>query len=164
MQVGVFEDGDVDIETWVAQRIAAEGYAQISIHDPASGLPGYAFTLGLEQSRRTPELFCMGVAPDIASQLFSLCIGAQDAVELDLARGNQDVQSLVEGFTLRFRRVAPAMVQKANLVCPESCAPITDMVQLLMPDNDGHFPGDLACDPQVAAAQDLDWLLVDTPN
>lgn len=151
--------GHPDVEAWVQKMIAENGYAQISRHDPSSGLPGFAFTIGLEHSRNVPELICLGVSPDIAAQLFSICIEGHDAGLCDLTARNQSVSGLVDGYSLRFRRVSPAMVLKANEVRPNRPADISDMVQLLLPDNDGFFPGDAECDPGIAASQDTDWLL-----
>jgi len=152
-------ESDVDVETWVQKMIAENGYAQISRHDPASGLPGFAFTIGLEQSRQVPELLCLGVAPEIAAQLFAICIEGQDGSLFDLAMGDQQVSGLFDGYDLRFRRVRPAMVLKANETRPNRRDDISEMVQLLLPDNDGFFPGDAKCDPGIAASQDTDWLL-----
>lgn len=159
MQTKSRVEGEVDVEAWVQKMIAENGYAQISRHDPSSGLPGFAFTIGLERSRNVPELICLGVAPDIAAQLFSICIEGHDDSICDLAAGNQSVSGLIEGYSLRFRRVSPAMVIKANEVRPNRPEDISDMVQLLLPDNDGFFPGDAECNPGVASSQDTDWLL-----
>lgn len=159
MQTKSRVEGNVDVEAWVQKMIAENGYAQISRHDPSSGLPGFAFTIGLEHSRNVPELICLGVAPDIAAQLFSICIEGHDVGLYDLAAGNQSVSGLVNGYRLGFRRVGPGIVLKANEVRPNRPADISDMVQLLLPDNDGFFPGDAECDPGIAASQDTDWLL-----
>ena len=141
--------------------IAENGYAQVSRHDPSSGRPGFAFTIGLEQSREVPELICLGIAPDVAAQLFAICIEGHDASLCDLAAGTQTVSGLVDGYSLRFRRVSPAMVQTANEVRPDRPSDISEMVQLVIPDNDGFFPGDAECDPGIAASQDIGWLLTE---
>ncbi|WP_299919456.1 DUF4262 domain-containing protein [uncultured Roseobacter sp.] len=142
-------EDDLDVEAWVQQMIAENGYAQISKHDPSLGLPGFAFTIGLEHSRQVPELMCLGVAPDIAAQLFAMCIEGHDASLCDLAIGNQSVLWLVEGYTLRFRCVSPAMVLKANEVRPHRREDISDMVQLLLPDNNGFSQMTLSVIPEV---------------
>lgn len=164
MQIKAHVEDDLEVETWVEQMIAENGYAQISMHNPSFGLPGFAFTIGMEQSRQVPELICMGVAPDIAAQLFAICIEGHDSGVYDLAKGNQSVKGLVQGYVLRFRPVAPAMVLKANTVRPYRREDISKMVQLLLPDNSGFFPGDLECDPGVATAQDPDRLLAPATN
>ena len=154
----------LDVEAWVEQMIAEHGYAQISMHDPDAAVPGFAFTIGLEHSRSVPELMCMGVAPDVAGQLFGLCVEACDERTLDLSQGNQTVAGLVDGYRLRFQRVAPAVVAAANAVRPHRATDLVDMVQLLIPDNAGRFPGETDCDPRVAAAQDPDRLLARSTN
>ncbi|MFK7875653.1 MAG: DUF4262 domain-containing protein [Paracoccaceae bacterium] len=157
-------EDDLDIETWVATMIAEHGYAQMSVHDPSSALPGFAYTIGLEQSRNVPELMCMGVAPDIAAQLFAICIEAHDAKLCDLGGGEQTVNGLVEGYTVGFRNVVPAMVLKANAVRPNRPKNVLEMMQLLLPDNNGLFPGDVNCDPGIAFEQDPDRLLTSMLN
>ena len=154
----------LDVETWVDQMIAENGYAQLSIHDPNSGRPGCAFTLGLEHSRQSPELFCMGVSPEIASTLFSLCIEAHDAARVDLASARGDMSDLIEGFVVRLRRIPPALACQGQAARSDRCFDITALVQILMPDNAGRFPGDPSCDPLVAAAQDADRLITGTAN
>ncbi len=164
MQITACVDDDLELEVWVEQMIAENGYAQISMHDPASGLPGFAFTIGLEQSRQVPELFCMGLAPDTAAQLFAICIEGHDAAIFDLAEGNQSVSGLVDGYGLRFRSVPPAVVLRTNLARPRRSEEISKLVQLLVPDDNGVFPGDAGCVAGVAAAQDLDRLLAAAMN
>ena len=164
MKLDAFVGDDLDVEAWIDQMIAENGYAQIAVHDRFSDLPGYAFTIGLEQSRQVPELLCMGFAPDVTAQLFALCIDGHDAGIHDLSRGNQDVTGLVDDHTLRFRRVAPAMVRRANAMRPQRFTDIAAMLQVLVPDNDGFFPGDAECDSTVAAYQDPEWLLADGRN
>lgn len=170
VQIKARDEEGLEVEAWVEQMIAENGYAQISKHEPSSGesgiseVPGFAFTIGLEQSRQVPELICLGVAPDIASQLFAICIQGHDNAVYDLVNENQSVKGLVQGYVLRFRRVAPAILHKANLVRPHRRCDISRMVQLLLPDDNGFFPGDLECTPSVASAQDPDRLLAPTPN
>ncbi|MFK7763804.1 MAG: DUF4262 domain-containing protein [Roseobacter sp.] len=164
MQIKAQVEDNLEVETWVEQMISLNGYAQISMHDPSSGLPGFAFTIGLEQSRQIPELFCMGVAPDVAAQLFAICIDAHENSVCDLAKGDQSVKGLVHGYALSFRRVTPAMVLKANTVRPNRRKDILKMIQLLIPDNNGFFPGDVDCNPGIAHAQDPDRLLMPTTN
>lgn len=164
MQIKARVEDDFELEAWVEQMIAENGYAQISMHDPASKLPGFAFTIGLEQSRQIPELFCMGVAPDIAAQLFAICIEGHDGAVCDLSKGNQSVEGLVKGHSLRFRWVGSAMVLKANEVRQVCRDDIGKMVQVLLQDDHGFFPGDMECDPRVAVAQDPDRLVAPTLN
>lgn len=164
VQIKARAEDSLEIETWVEQMIEQNGYAQISMHEPSSGLPGFAFTIGLEQSRQIPELMCMGVAPDIAAQLFAICIEGHDGKVFDLADGNQSVRGLVEGYALRFKRVAPAMLLKANAVRPHRRDDSSKMVQLLLPDDNGFFPGEVDCDPGIASAQDPDRLLAPVAN
>lgn len=164
MQIKAKVEDSRDIETWVERMIAEHGYAQISMHDPASEVPGFAFTVGLEKSRRTPELICLGVAPDIAGQLFAACVDAHDRAACDLSAGAQTVTGLIEDYTFRFHRVAPALLVRTNAIRPDRAADTTAMLQLLIPDNAGYFPGDAGCDPRVAAAQDPDRLLAQATN
>lgn len=164
MPFEAYERDDLDIETWVKQMKAEYGYAQISIFDPDTKRPGFAFTIGLEASRNVPELLCLGVAPDIASQLFSLCVEAHDSGSVNLAAGSQDLTGLVPDHRIRLQRTTPAMVQRTNAAKPQSHREIGAVVHVLLPDNAGFFPGEAACDAQVAAAQDVDWLLAPIPN
>ena len=164
MQIKARAEDSLEIETWVEQMIEENGYAQISMHDTSSGLPGFAFTIGLEQSRQVPELICMGVAPDIAAQLFAICLEGHDTAMCNLAEGNQSVKGLVEGYALGFRRVPPAILLKANEVRPHRREDISKMVQILIPDDNGFFPGNVECDLGVAAMQDPDRLVAPATN
>lgn len=162
---------DLDVEAWVEAMIAEHGYAQISHHAASSGpgtgsgtvsgagLPGFAFTIGLEASRGTPELMVMGVAPDVAAQLFGLCIEGHDAEKCDLRQTDVMMRGLIEGYTLQLRPMAAPIVARANALRPARQADITAMAQLMLPDDAGHFPDELLCELQVAAAQDPDRLL-----
>lgn len=148
-----------DVEAWVEMMIARHGYAQISHYDPGAGLPGLAFTIGLEASRGIPELMVMGVAPHDAAQLFSVCIEGHDAGRCCLGPEAQIVAGLIEGFSLALRPMGAPMVAQANGLRPARQGNITRLTQLLLPDNGGHFPGEFRCDPQIAAAQDPDRLI-----
>jgi hypothetical protein len=149
----------LDIDSWVDEMIAENGYAQLSLHDPSSGQPGLAFTLGLERSRAVPELLCLGVAPDVAAQLFGLCISGHDNDDCDLGAGAQTVEALLPGHALRMRPVGAPLVAKANGQRPARQPEIRAMVQVLLPDDAGLFPGEPGCDPRIVAAQDVDRLL-----
>lgn len=162
--VGHVED-DLDVELFLERMIAENGYAQISVHDQGdTDRPGFAFTVGLETSRAMPELLCLGVAPDVAGQLFSLCIAGQEAGTFDLSDGLQDVGGLITGHLLRFRPTPAPVLQRANAIRHRRMTDICRMVQILLPDNDGIFPGEPTCDPWIAAAQDTDRLLASPPN
>lgn len=164
VQIKARVEDSLEMEAWVEQMIAENGYAQISMHDPSSGRPGFAFTIGLEQSRQIPELMCMGVDPGIAAQLFAICIEGHDTGVCHLAEDNQSVEGLVDGYVLRFQRLTPAVLLKANNIRPHRRDDISSMVQLLLPDDSGFFPGDAECAPGVAAAQDPDRLLAPATN
>ena len=164
MQVdGVLED-DLDVETWVDKMIEENGYAQLSVFRESLAQPGYAYTVGLEKSRKTPEIVVMGVQPDDASNLFAICIAGHDGGQCDLGLGAQDVTSLVDGFTLRFRPLPANVVAHINASRPERRWDMHAMLQLVLADNSGHFPGDPKCDPEVSAAQDPDKLLARVAN
>lgn len=164
MQVdGQIGDG-LDTEEWIARQIAEQGYAQISLHDPAPELPGFAFTIGLQEAFGAPELMVMGVAPDVAGQLFGLVIQAHSEGQCDLSAGAQEVTGLVPGFTLRMRPAPVGLVAKANAARPDRPADTEALLHLLIPDDNGHFPGDPACNPQVSAAQDPNRLLAPVTN
>lgn len=157
-------DDQLDVDAWIDERIREFGYAQISHYDPTPGMPGLAFTIGLEQGRGVPELMCMGVDPEIASQLFSLVIEGHDAGVCDLTKDNRDLTGLIDGYALRLRPVSSALVQRANAVRQDQRPDVAVMLQVLLPDNSGAFPGDTGCDPQIAAAQDPDRLLAKATN
>jgi hypothetical protein len=164
MQIKATVQDSRDVETWVERMIAEHGYAQISLHGPAADGPGVAFTVGLERSRHVPELLCLGVAPDIAGQLFAACIEGHDRGDHDLAAGEQTLHGLIEDYAFRLRRVSPALLTWTNALRPDRSADSTAMLHLLIPDNSGVFPDEAGCDPRVAAAQDPDRLLAQTTN
>lgn len=159
MKLTAISGDDLDVETWIKDMMASHGYAQLSVHDPESGLPGYAFTIGLTQSRQTPELFCMGVAPDIAAQLFAHCVAAHDRGSCDLTAKDGELKNVIEGFVLGLRRLPSAVTRLVNAARPDSFNDIKTLAQVLLPDNAGRFPGQPGCDAHIAAAQDADWLV-----
>ena len=164
MQISKVEQYDFDVERRVKEMIAEYGYAQLCIDAPNSARPGFAFTVGLEHAHQTPELLAVGIAPQITAQLFAVCIAGHGNGTLDLASGNQCVSGLVQGCALGFRTAPPALVLKANAARPHRNQDIRALVQVLIPDDAGNFPGDPACDPSVAIAQDADWIVAETAN
>jgi hypothetical protein len=159
MTVETHVEDDLDVEAWVEAMIAEHGYAQISRHEPGTGLPGFAFTIGLEASRGLPELMVMGVAPDVAAQLFGLCIEGHNAGRCDLRQTDVQMRGLIEGYALQLRPMRAPLVAHANALRPRRPGDIRAMAQLMLPDDTGRFPDELACNLQVAAAQDPDRLL-----
>ena len=164
MQTTALLGDTVDMETWVEKMIAENGYAQLSLYEPGHAIPGFAFTIGLEQSRGMPELLCLGADPEVVSRLFGICIDAHETGLCDLTRGNQDVADLIEGHVLRFHHVRPDMRLRANEIQPRQGFEIAAMMQVILPDDHGFFPGEPGCDPDIAAAQDVDWLLSEAKN
>ncbi len=159
MRIAADINSEDEIETWVKAMIADHGYAQISMHGPDPNEPGYAFTVGLTETRGSGEFFCMGVAPDIAAQLFSICIGALDDGRLGPGLSDRDVAGLVEDFTLRFRRLDPALVAQTAHAAIARYGHGVALHQIILPDEAGLFPGDDGCNPAYIAAQDPDRLL-----
>jgi hypothetical protein len=164
MHVKSVIENDLDIDAWVDEMIAERGYAQISMHGEDPNEPGYAFTIGNQDTHGAPELFCMGVAPDIAAQLFAICVEALADGRLDAALPDGDVFGLIEGFALRFRRLPRTVTAMTALAANQRYGDALRMVQIVLPDAEGRFPDDPLCNPAYVAAQDPDRLIAGALN
>ena len=133
-----------------AHDVAEYGWHCVGVLDA----PPFTYTVGLFATYNHPELTVAGLPPQTAHAVLAAAVRVI-ASEAQLADG-QERTDILDGFPARFRALVPAD-------CSVSFAVANDFygrddiprLQLLWPDQAGHFPSAAACVPDIAAAQDL---------
>lgn len=133
----------VDAHGWAVQNVPA-----------TDAKPGFAYTVGLWERHRAPEVLISGLEPHVAGGLCNLV--AERAVE----RGPLPTGIPVEGVLTRLPVVLVPIRGAAShddLVLLRALWPAArpEAVQLVWPDARGRFPWDDGCDRPIAAAQPL---------
>lgn len=159
MRMKAARTDDRDIDAWIDTMIDDQGYAQVSMHGSNPGEPGYAFTIGLGAAFGAPDLFCMGVAPDIAARIFGISTTALHDGRLQPKLPDADIAGLVAGFRLRFRGLPATQARLLITPAGDRLGPRPRLVHVQLPDAAGLFPDDPACNPAYRTAQDVDRLL-----
>lgn len=110
-------------------------------------LPSFAYTEGLSERAGHPELATVGVAPKVASWLLGGLAEEVIAGERRLTAGETVAGMLDGGYDLR------TIEAPAALVAQLPKAPRNGVLQILLPDVGGRFPGDPDVDPEFAKGQ-----------
>ncbi len=110
-------------------------------------LPTFAYTEGLSEHAKHPELVTVGVAPEVASWLLGGLAEEVTAGNRTLTAGETVGGVLHGGYDLRVTDAPDALVAQL----PK--APANGVLQILLPDVGGRFPGDPDVDADFASGQ-----------
>jgi hypothetical protein len=118
-----------------------------------------AYTVGLQATYARPELVITGLDQATGQHVLNVLAKRLSQGELELDETKQ-VDNVFEGFSARLRPVAPAeagLLRIATLFSPGQKVP--PVGQVLWPDPNGHFPGDLDAQEQFVAMQNIALML-----
>jgi len=136
------EQRRLDEHGFVVQGVLGQG-------EPAP-LPGFTYTIGLGKNASHPELVIVGIDHHVAAALLADVSTQILAGERSL-RAGEDLDGLSRnGYKLRVRQCPPHLVEQTH---PDPTNPV-GVLQLLVPDEAGRFPGDADVDPEYERAQE----------
>jgi len=136
--------------------VAEVGWSvQAVFGDPESGTPALAYTIGLS-GKGLPDVLVLGLPVQHASEIL-------DGVARQLVA---DASKASHGTLIHEVANLPLKVVAADQLHAQHFAKISQdfaeaqggdatLVQILIPDINGIFPGEPGCDPQIEAMQDL---------
>ncbi len=129
-----------EIDPRVLRDIEQHGWHVVKVMEDEVG-PGHAFSLGLWQTRRHPEILAVGPDLDVLHQLVN-AVGEEIRDGRRFEAG-QDYEGIVQGFACRFRTVHPRnypdFLGYAGWFYE---GPSFEALQCQWPDAQGRFPGD----------------------
>ncbi|HWS70476.1 MAG TPA: DUF4262 domain-containing protein [Thermoanaerobaculia bacterium] len=138
-------------EQKVLRDIRTNGWHVITV-GAEDDSPGWAFSIGLFETYKQPEILLFGLRSQTMHQLINQ-IAEQMQEGTKYADGFRD-DSLLEGYGCQFKQVAerwyPETVGFARWFYGETEFPL---LQLYWPDKNGRFPWDRRCDAGVRALQ-----------
>ena len=138
-----------EIEAMVTDAIARHGWWVQSVLPDAES-PSFSYTVGLTETFRHPEILMMGHHPSLMHGLLN-DIGA-------LVRGGARFSDwgcsdkVISGFPVIFRSVPAKEGRRWSLAADRRYTEF-ELLQVFLPDPNGRFPWDPACDRKNADLQ-----------
>jgi hypothetical protein len=137
------DSGLTEHERDVLRKLETSGWLVNKIAEDEEG-PGFAYSFGLYERYRHPEIIIFGLPPDIMHRLIN-DIGKQVASGKGYSDGDE-TRDLLEDYACVFRRVNPLRYKEtltwATWFYESSYFPA---LQLFWPDKAGQFPWDPGC-------------------
>ncbi|BBU33385.1 hypothetical protein BTHE68_71190 (plasmid) [Burkholderia sp. THE68] len=136
------------------QAISAHGHAVIGVTaEPKAKppTPGFAYTIGLEETYGHPELIVFGLPYEVAHGVLNDLAARIKGKTLALQDGDRDDRTL-QGHRVVFRNVRAAFVRK-YLRIAHVLSEDTRALQVVWPDPFGKFPWEDDFDSRYAVAQ-----------
>ena len=116
-------------------------------------LPSYAYTAGIEEGRHHPEIILFGLDYDSSTRMITEAFGL---IKEGTTFTDPDISYEINGIKAKFREVSS--VRAAQYLC-ETAAYYGDkhfrVLQLLWPDEHGHFPYEAECTEETKRVQPL---------
>jgi hypothetical protein len=145
------DSGLSEHERNVLQRLEATGWFVNKIAEDGEG-PGFAYSFGLYERYRHPEIIIFGLPLDTMHRLIN-DIGKQVSGGKQYGDGDQS-RDLLEDYTCVFRRVNPLRYRSTltwTVWYYQSAS--FPALQLFWPDKAGRFPWDQGCSESFRAMQ-----------
>ena len=138
-------------------RVLAHGWTCIAVFpDPQSDQPAFAYSVGFERTFQCPEVVFVGFDPQLSQSLIAGIAASLRARELRLPPEGGRVSGVIQGFDVM---VAPVPEEIARNVARGAISFAFPnrirLVQIILPDEKGNFPGDPECRPDLATGQDI---------
>lgn len=151
-------DHTVGREAALLAAIARSGYSVMTV-SPDGGdetLRWFAYTVGLWPERQWPELIVFGLDHDDMARLLAAAV-KQAEVWGTTPKDGLELPAVAGGASLKLRRLDPRFYEEhlgwANWYAARSGVAAPGALQLLWPDDEGRFPGEVGCDETVVLRQ-----------
>jgi hypothetical protein len=147
-----------NIDTKLVRDIDEAGWGVVGVPADATSA-GWAFTVGLWHTFRSPEVAIFGLEPAVMMKCLNL-VGDEVSHGRFLAATDVLDHVLEDGFRVTVRRVDPGWRKTffGTSLGFYRATPLVPWLQLLWPDRQNRFPGDLGFDGMLDELQPLLWL------
>jgi hypothetical protein len=137
----------------IADAIQRSGWCVIKI-PPSHGQPSSAYTIGLTEKHRHPELLMVGLDVGMMHELLNVAAG--HIKDGDVYEDGSTSDRIIEGFPVHFKELPIGEARQWARAASERYRPNTfRLLQVVLPDPNGRFPWDADCDSAYARIQGL---------
>lgn len=129
--------------------VSDHGWTPIAVnHDDVAGLPPYAYSVGFERTFGKPEVVMIGFGTDMMQGLIQELGDGMKNRYLALPEEGGLVYEVLQDMPVKMRPVPEAARRRLSRLAQAFYAPDeARLLQMLLPDPQGRFPGDDDCDP-----------------
>jgi hypothetical protein len=124
----------------IEKEILTEGYHLKKVPAECGCVPPYAYTVGLYQTVRVPELMTFGLPMHISKHVLH-SIAAKAVVEEIFLEDGIEVDGILQSFPVKIRKVSKAFVERYTPLIAEYYDNEVPAFQVLWTDTKGKFPG-----------------------
>lgn len=141
----------------VQAKLEENGWTAIAVdYNPEKGHPPFAYSVGFEQTFRTPEVVMAGFEAAMMQMVIGEMAAAMKERYIKMPEAGGRVRGVIPNFDVLLRPVPEAAVFPLSKIAQAFREPQTArLLQLVLPDAKGLFPGDPGSDPQYVQFQDL---------
>lgn len=147
----------------VRDTIARHGWFCTAVF-PVEGNEGmpFAYSSGFQQSRAQPDIVIVGFDHMLCHALLAQLHSGMADGSMSIPEEGGLMQGVIRNFPVKFAPLAPATIAGfARTTTAINGAEPTMMQQMILPDQNGLFPGDPGCDERYARMQDIRLVLED---
>lgn len=139
----------------VEAKVDAYGWTPIAVHHDDEGRPPYAYSVGFERTFGVPEIVLIGFEPRMMQGLIAEVADGLKARRLAFPVEGGRMPEVIRDFDVLLRPVPEAARLNLSRFAHAAAMPNTPrLMQLVLPDAEGRFPGEPGCDEELVRFQD----------
>lgn len=149
---------------WADAKIKDHGWACKSVFpDAENDLPPFTYTVGFPETLDAPDVIIVGFPGESVHGVLAGLFSGLKSGRLHLSGAAQDLDGVIETFKVRIRPVPDVLAHETALGSVRRHLP-PRVVQMLLPDPQGHLPGDAGGDMRFEHFQDISLFGSRTPD
>jgi hypothetical protein len=141
------------IRKQVQEKLDRYGWTVIAV-GPENKRPPFAYSVGFEKTFGTPEVVMIGFDPNLMQQLIGELASGMKGRGLKMPVEGGRMSKVIQKFDVLLRPVPDDVTYPLSKIAQNFQAPKTArLLQMVLPDPNGLFPGEEGCNPDYADFQ-----------
>lgn len=148
-----------EILNQISDKITEHGWTAVSVGFE-KGTPAFTYSVGFSKTFGSPEVVFMGIRPETAQSLISSMAAQLLNKEIQIPQKDALMSQVIMHFDVKVRHIHQDSAGDIARVAAKFAWPDpVKLVQIILPDAAGKFPGEAGCDLSYAQMQNIDLLL-----
>lgn len=148
-----------DILDSLAEKISKHGWTAVSVHG-SDTTPPFTYSIGFHDTFNAPEVVILGVSPQMAHSIVSGVAHQLKHRLVSIPGTTSRLGKVIQDFDVEIRPIPEESVSDiARLAVGFAFPRRIQLVQIILPDQNGRLPGEPGCNPDYEHFQDIDLLL-----
>jgi hypothetical protein len=143
----------------VSEKISKHGWTSISVGFDKDA-PAFTYSVGFTETFSSPEVVFLGIRPETAQSLISSMATQLLNKDIKIPQKDARMPHVIKDFDVKVRHIHQDMAGDiARIAARRSWPKPVSLVQIILPDQGGKFPGEAGCNPSYEKMQNIDLLI-----